>query len=70
MEFVEFRIPPHKEHEFEQEFQNILRTEDINCSQWEKDMGGNEPTVMKIPDYVIERMSDESVELLKSFVVN
>lgn len=67
---MEFKIPSYKVYEFEQEFLNILHTEKINCSQWEKDFGGNEPTVMKIPDYAIERMSDESVNFLRSFVID
>ncbi len=70
MEFVEFRILPHRENEFELEFQNILSEENISCSQWEKDFGGGELSVMKIPDYAIEKMSDESIKLLNSFIVN
>jgi len=69
MELIDFRIPDYKEYEFVQEFQNILKTENINCSQWDVEKGGNEPTTVKIPDYAIERMSEEGLKLLNSFVI-
>lgn len=66
---VEFKVPNHKKHIFENEFINILKSENITCNQWEISNVGKDFVVFSIPEYCINNFTNEQLDTLKSYSI-
>ena len=67
MEFVKFKVDAIRESSFTIEFTNILRDLRITCHQREYQRNGNF-SIIEIPKYVIDKMTEEQISLLESFI--
>lgn len=68
MEFTRFKIKEHNRYVFESEFRNILSKHSTQCNQWEFNHE-EEFLIVDIPTSCIERMTNEDVKLLESFII-